>query len=197
MQQLVLMIRIDHFPEMRSMIGPERAGVIQRQVFNVVRAACRSSDKVSACHEDECGAIAWVSDPDNGSVLADRIQERVRKHVFKAGDGLEFGLTCSIGFSAHPSVENDPDRVIWKQTVSLARSAVDTASRWSDDAWFGYLGGDGPPPAVSDGELQARQLDKPSRKAITPPANNRFWKTRSPMGDRREEGEESRRKPAD
>ena len=86
MHQLFFMIRINHFHELQSMIGSERAGAIQRQVFNVVRSVCRSSDKVLPCHRDECGAIAWVSDPDDGSLLADRIQERVRSQVFDAGD---------------------------------------------------------------------------------------------------------------
>mgnify|MGYP001820829269 FL=1 len=196
MQQLFFMIRINHFHELQSMIGSERAGAIQRQVFNVVRSVCRSSDKVLPCHQDECGAIAWVSDSDNGSLLADRIQECVRSQVFNAGEGFEFGLTCSIGFSANPASEDDPDLLLWRRTVKLARSAVESASRWPDDAWVGYLGGDGPPPTVPDGEAHSRQLDKPTREAISPPAKNRYWTTRSPMGDRREEGEATRRKPA-
>lgn len=194
MQQLVLMIRIDHYREIRSMIGPDRAGAIQRQVLNVVRAACRSSDKVSVCHDDECGAIAWVSDPDNGALLAERIQERVRSRVFNAGAGFEFGLTCSIGFSAHPSVESDPDEVIWKQTVRLARSAVDDASRWSDDAWLGYLDGDGPPTSISTGDDQVRQAGRPTRKAATPSRQNRFWTVGGGLPDRRQGGNEPRAK---
>ncbi len=138
MQQLFFMIRINHFDELRSMIGPERAAAVQRQVFNVVRSVCRSSDKVLPCHRDECGAIAWVSDPDDGSLLADRIQERVRSQVFDAGDGFEFGLTCSIGFSANPAPGADPDQVLWIRTVKLARSAVESASRCPDDAWVGH-----------------------------------------------------------
>ena len=168
MQQLFFMIRINHFHELQSMIGSERAGAIQRQVFNVVRSVCRSSDKVLPCHRDECGAIAWVSDPDNGSLLADRIQERVRSQVFNAGDGFEFGLTCSIGFSANPAPGDDPDLVLWKRTVRLARSAVESASRWPDDAWVGYLGSDGPPPAATDVGRHVSEPDNPVAEDILP-----------------------------
>lgn len=194
MQQLVLMISIDHFREIQSMIGSERADAIRRQVLNVVRTACRSSDTVSFCHDDECGAIARVSDPDNGALLADRIQDRVRNHVFNAGAGFEFGLTCSIGFSAQPSNESDPDEVIWKQTVRLARSAVDDASRWSDDAWLGYLDGDGPPTSISTGNDQVRQPVRPTRKAATRPRQNRYWTVGAGLPDRRQGGNEPRAK---
>ena len=187
MQQLFFMIRINHFHELQSMIGSERAGAIQRQVFNVVRSVCRSSDKVLPCHRDECGAIAWVSDPDNGSLLADRIQERVRSQVFNAGDGFEFGLTCSIGFSANPAPGDDPDPVLWKRTVRLARSAVESASRWPDDAWVGYLGSSGPPLTISGEESTNRSPDNPTRAGAYP-QKTRSGATRRTRADRREGG---------
>jgi GGDEF domain-containing protein len=161
MQKLVLLIRIDHFEQMKAMIGPKRADAVRRQVFNVVRAACRTSDTVLPCRADECGAIAWVSDPDDGPLLADRIQQLVRRHVFLAGGGLEFGLTCSIGFSAQPSPGDESDRVLWRQTVKLARTAVDAASSWSDDAWFGYLGSTGPPPSAAGSDDDDEREEPP------------------------------------
>jgi GGDEF domain-containing protein len=193
MQQLFFMIRINHFDELQSMIGPERAAAIQRQVFNVVRSVCRTSDKVLPCHRDECGAIAWVSDPDNGSLLADRIQEHVRSQVFNAGDGFEFGLTCSIGFSANPAPGGDPDLVLWKRTVKLARSAVESASRWPDDAWVGYLGSNGPPPAATDVGRHASEPDNPLLESILPA---RTWSARRrAKPDRRAGSPKARSKP--
>jgi len=163
MQKLVLLIRIDHFEQIKAMIGPTRAEAIRRQVFQLVRAVCRSSDRVLPCRADECGAIAWVNDPDNGALLADRIQQRVRRHVFLAGGGLEFGLTCSIGFSAQPSPGDGSDRVLWRQAVKLARNAVDAASSWSDDAWFGYLGSTGSPPSAAGSNDDDDRRDEPTR----------------------------------
>lgn len=157
MQKLAFVIRINHVAEVEQMIGSKPMLAILRQFVETVRLACRSTDMVLHCSADECGAVLWVSDADDGTCLADRILDKVRQTVFLTDDGVEIHLTCSIGFAAHPVPEDPSEIPAWEWTVELARHAVDAAMGWSDDCWVGYLGSDRPPPSAtgpSDGSAQ-------------------------------------------
>jgi GGDEF domain-containing protein len=150
-QKLAVVIRINHRAELRNTLGPEQILAIHRQFAEVVRLACRSSDMVLRRSADELGAILWVSDADDGTLLAERIQDRVRRKVFRTGDGSEVRLTCSIGFCAHPVQDQGTNLRAWERTVELADLAVDAAMDSSDDSWVGFLGSDRPPPSATVG----------------------------------------------
>ena len=114
MQKLAFVIRIDHLAEVEKIVGSEPMHAIHRQFVETVRLACRSTDVVLHCAADECGAVLWVSDADDGARLADRIQDRVRHNTFRTDDGLEVRLTCSIGFAAHPLAEGESELRDWE-----------------------------------------------------------------------------------
>ena len=159
MQKLAFVIRINHIAEVEQMIGPKPMLAVLRQFVETVRLACRSTDIVLHCSADECGAVLWVSDADDGACLADRILDRVRQTVFRTDDGIEMRLTCSIGFAAHPVPGDRSEIPSWERTVELARHAVDAAGRWSEDSWVGYLGSDRAPSSASGPDGASAQPD--------------------------------------
>jgi GGDEF domain-containing protein len=139
MRELIVIVKMNREDELRGVLGVDRFERLVCELRDVVQAACRDTDSTWRGEDDACLAILTVEDRQSGVTLAERIRSHVAEHVFDVGDGVEVGITCAIGFASYPVPEVDPDLVVWRQAVLLARRALDEAESVADDDWVGFV----------------------------------------------------------
>lgn len=139
MRELIMIVKMNREDELRGVLGVDRFERLVCELRDVVQSACRDTDSTWRGEDDSCLAILTVEDRQSGVTLAERIRSHVAEHVFDAGDGFEVGTTCAIGFASYPVPEADPDLVVWRQAVLLARRALEEAEAVADDDWVGFV----------------------------------------------------------
>jgi len=162
MRELIVIVKMNREPELRNLLGPDRLERLVCELREVVQAACRDTDSTWRGEDDTCLAILTVEDRQSGVSLAERIRCHVAEHVFDAGDGFEVGITCAIGFASYPLPEVDPDLVMWRAAIDLARRALEDAESAADDDWVGFVTPDRP----ADAPVGAASLLRSSRIVV-------------------------------
>jgi len=142
MRELIVIVKMNREPQLRTLLGSDRFERLVCELRAVVQAACRDTDSTWRGEDDACLAILTVEDRQSGVTLAERIRSHVAEHVFDAGDGVEVGITCAIGFASYPVPESDPDLAMWRAAIDLARRALEDAESAADDDWVGFVAPD-------------------------------------------------------
>ena len=153
MREVILIVKLNRLDEVTALLGAERSDRLMAELREVVRAACRDSDATWRNPDDTCLAALLVEDAQSGIALAERIRHQVADHVFDAGDGVQLGITCSIGFASYRVPDVDPDLDLWRRAIDLARRALESAESGGDSDWVGFVApdtGEGPPEGFRD-----------------------------------------------
>ncbi len=132
-----LMVDLDNFKEINDTCGHLAGDHVLMQLREALEQSCRQSDLIIRWGGDEFLIIGRDSSPALGQVLAQRVLQKIREHVFALEDGRVVRATCSIGFACFPFVREEPDALSWEDVLALADSALYAAKHTSRDAWVG------------------------------------------------------------
>ena len=117
----LLFIDLDGFKEINDTHGHLYGSRALVEAGIVIRDCARETDVVARFGGDEFAVVL----PDTGSagalVVADRVRERIAKHVFLATEGYNFRLTGSAGVATLPDIVPTVERLL---------QAADDAMYW-------------------------------------------------------------------
>ena len=117
----VLYMDLDHFKDVNDTLGHPMGDLLLQSVAQRLKAAVRETDTVARFGGDEFALIL----PDTGSpgarAVAERIRERIARHRFLAGDGLDIHLTASVGVATLPDVAIAADELVQAADAAMYR----------------------------------------------------------------------------
>ena len=117
----LLFIDLDGFKSINDSHGHLAGSRALVEAGAVIRGSARETDIVARFGGDEFALIL----PDTGSPgalqVAERIRDRIARHVFLAGDGLNIHLTASVGVATLPDVAAAADELVQAADAAMYR----------------------------------------------------------------------------
>jgi diguanylate cyclase (GGDEF)-like protein len=117
----LLFIDLDGFKSINDSHGHLAGSRALVEAGAVIRGSARETDIVARFGGDEFALIL----PDTGSpgarAVAERIRERIARHSFLAGDGLDIHLTASVGVATLPDVAIAADELVQAADAAMYR----------------------------------------------------------------------------
>jgi len=117
----LLFIDLDGFKSINDSHGHLAGSRALVEAGAVIRSSARETDIVARFGGDEFALIL----PDTGSpgalAVAERIRERIARHSFLAGDGLDIHLTASVGVATLPDVAIAADELVQAADAAMYR----------------------------------------------------------------------------
>ncbi|MGC4083084.1 MAG: sensor domain-containing diguanylate cyclase [Vicinamibacterales bacterium] len=117
----LLFIDLDGFKSINDSHGHLAGSRALVEAGAVIRGSARETDIVARFGGDEFALIL----PDTGSPgalqVAERIRDRIARHVFLAGDGLNIHLTASVGAATLPDVAAAADELVQAADAAMYR----------------------------------------------------------------------------
>jgi diguanylate cyclase (GGDEF)-like protein len=117
----LLFIDLDGFKSINDSHGHLAGSRALVEAGAVIRGSARETDIVARFGGDEFALIL----PDTGSAgalaVAERIRERIARHSFLAGDGLDIHLTASVGVATLPDVAVAADELVQAADAAMYR----------------------------------------------------------------------------
>ena len=97
----VLLIDVDHFSDINKEYGRQMGDLILQKIAVIMQNIVRKVDAIGRYTGDEFLVILPETPVEKSSVVAEKILESVRKHIFNS-KGSKFQVTLSIGISWSP-----------------------------------------------------------------------------------------------
>ncbi len=101
----VLLLDIDHFKTVNDSHGHAAGDHVLRQFAEVLHQACRSSDFVFRYGGEEFLVVLVDNNKEAAQIVADKLGNEIRRHIFNVPDVGSMRITASIGvatFDGHP-----------------------------------------------------------------------------------------------
>ncbi|HEX6739234.1 MAG TPA: two-component regulator propeller domain-containing protein, partial [Vicinamibacteria bacterium] len=164
-----VMIDLDCFKSINDTCGHTAGDLVLLGVRSVLEKTCRASDVLIRWGGDEFLLVGRDNDPEQVSVLAERIRSEIESTTFEIGEGRVARTTCSVGYACYPFLREEPELFGWEEMLSLADAAL-YAAKQKRNAWVGYLSTQQPPPAelTRTGRLDPdRLLEEGALRAVS------------------------------
>jgi len=134
-----VMLDLDHFKSVNDSYGHVAGDRVLQQVSGILKAAGRLTDSVVRWGGEEFLLIARNTGPDSAPVLARRIRQAFKRHVFDVSDDVKLQLTCSMGWACYPFIPADCGILGWEEVVGVADKALYAAKNSGRDSWVGVV----------------------------------------------------------
>ena len=138
----MLMLDIDHFKAVNDTYGHLAGDAVLKQVAAILEETARKPDMVVRWGGEEFVVVARDTQRKPPSRLAERIRERMEKHLFSLPSGQTIPITCSIGYSVFPFDEKLPTILTWEQIISVADTGMYFAKTHGRNRSIGIMSGD-------------------------------------------------------
>lgn len=101
----LLLLDVDHFKQVNDTYGHLVGDAVLSQVASVMQASLRTVDVAARYGGEEFVAILPETALEGGTVIAERLRERVERHEFTGAHGMPLRLTVSIGLAVYPCAD--------------------------------------------------------------------------------------------
>jgi diguanylate cyclase (GGDEF)-like protein len=98
----VIMLDFDHFKRVNDAYGHQVGDRVLQEMAEILRKTAREIDKLGRYGGEEFIAVLPETDPENATVFAERVRERVERHPFAVGRAEPLHLTVSAGTATYP-----------------------------------------------------------------------------------------------
>jgi diguanylate cyclase (GGDEF)-like protein len=116
----IFLLDLDNFKAYNDIYGHPSGDILLNRAGKIIRRSVRDADQAFRYGGDEFVVILPQTTPDDGSVVANRVRQRIAEEMEKS----ESPVTCSIGLASYPS-----DGVISRELVTAADTALYFAKR--------------------------------------------------------------------
>lgn len=115
----ILFIDIDHFKEVNDNHGHMQGDVVLRQMGELLRNLCRSSDVVSRNGGEEFSMLLDNCPLEDAAVIAERVRSRVEETSFELTNRAHIHITVSIGVATYPSPVGEIEELVLRADTAL------------------------------------------------------------------------------
>jgi diguanylate cyclase (GGDEF)-like protein len=117
----LLFIDLDGFKSINDNHGHLAGSRALVEAGAVIRGSARETDIVARFGGDEFALILPDTASPGAVAVAERIRERIARHQFLAGDGLDIHLTASVGIATLPDVASGADELVQAADAAMYR----------------------------------------------------------------------------
>jgi diguanylate cyclase (GGDEF)-like protein len=117
----LLFIDLDGFKSINDNHGHLAGSRALVEAGAVIRGSARETDIVARFGGDEFALILPDTGLPGALAVAERIRERIARHAFLAGDGLDIHLTASVGVATLPDVALAADELVQAADAAMYR----------------------------------------------------------------------------
>lgn len=98
----VVMLDFDHFKRVNDAYGHQVGDRVLQEMAEILRKTAREIDKLGRYGGEEFIAVLPETDPEDATIFAERVRERVERHPFAVGRAEPLHLTVSAGTATYP-----------------------------------------------------------------------------------------------
>lgn len=157
---ICFLIDIDDFKHINDTYGHVSGDKFLVQFSQIVSEVFRHSDLQIRWGGEEFLVICRNTPRTEASFLAERLRSAVSDAVFTSQDLHKYRATCSIGVSAYPLDQEDPNRVSWEQCFNLADECLYSSKQSGKNCWVGVINALKNPNDNYESELVSAPLEK-------------------------------------
>ena len=132
---------VDHFKEVNDKQGHFAGDALLKQMAERFVASVRAGHYVVRWGGEEFLIVFRPMPREETAHVIDRIHKSVSEAPFRLPGGEAIRITCSIGYTEYPFLQNAPDRVDWELLVNLADHALYAAKESGRNRWYGLRPG--------------------------------------------------------
>jgi diguanylate cyclase (GGDEF)-like protein len=103
---------LDHFKRVNDTHGHLAGSALLREVGQVLRDACRTTDTACRYGGDEFAVLLPETGRDGAFQSGQRICRALREHRFLGDRGLDLSLSASVGVATFPDDAKDPESLL-------------------------------------------------------------------------------------
>jgi diguanylate cyclase (GGDEF)-like protein len=117
----LLFIDLDGFKSINDKHGHLAGSRALVEAGAVIRGSARETDIVARFGGDEFALILPDTGPTGALAVAERIRDRIARHSFLAGEGLDIRITASVGVATLPDVAVAADELVQAADAAMYR----------------------------------------------------------------------------
>lgn len=138
----IYMLDLDFFKHVNDTYGHAAGDAVLKQAAEVLIQATRKSDNLVRWGGEEFVAVAWVKDPGDVRIVAEKLRSAIEKAEFILPDGQLLRKTVSLGYCSMPFDTSHARRLSWEQVLAIADAALYLAKTEGRNRWVGVIFGD-------------------------------------------------------
>lgn len=122
----LLLIDVDHFKQVNDTHGHPVGDTVLAQVATLLQASLRTVDVAARYGGEEFVAILPETPLEGGTIIAERLRERIARHEFVGAHNTPLRLTVSIGLAVYPGPEvRSMDDLVARADAALYRAKAE------------------------------------------------------------------------
>lgn len=137
----IFMLDLDFFKQVNDTYGHAAGDAVLQQTADVLMRIMRKSDNLVRWGGEEFVAIAWVREPDDVAIVAEKLRRAIQDNEFTLPDGRVLRKTVSLGYGSMPFSIRQPRLLTWEQVLSIADAALYLAKHEGRNRWIGVSAG--------------------------------------------------------
>jgi diguanylate cyclase (GGDEF)-like protein len=117
----LLFLDLDGFKGVNDVHGHLTGSRALIEAALVIRGSARETDVVARFGGDEFSVVLPETHAEGARAVAERIRERIARHRFLEGDGLDLRLTVSVGIATLPDAAASADELLRAADAAMYR----------------------------------------------------------------------------
>jgi diguanylate cyclase len=133
---LICIADLDHFKNINDEFGHEQGDVVLRAVSNLLSKSVRGSTVVARWGGEEFLFIEPVRNTKEGTVMAERLRQRVANNPHVLSPQQTAQITVSMGVAHFPFSHAYPEILGWLEVLTIADYGLYKAKQSGRNRWF-------------------------------------------------------------
>jgi len=162
----VFMLDIDHFKQLNDRFGHEAGDRFLTEFAQLLKGSIRKNDVVVRTGGEEFLVVLKNADVAYLDLFATKILAKIAEQSFLLSEGTspKIHKTCSVGYSAFPLIDAEPDKYNFEQIMMLADQALYYAKAHGRNQAVRVLAGPARPETPEQAEKLLKNLEYGEQK---------------------------------
>ncbi|MHC9510751.1 ligand-binding sensor domain-containing diguanylate cyclase [Kangiella sp. M94] len=135
----VFAVDIDNLATINQQYGQLCGNEVIKQLADCLRTICYGTDTLVRWQGATLVILSRGIEKREQMLLAEKIRNIVASRKFDLGNGSTTDVTCSIGFTHFPFMDNIENPLTWEQIIYVTEKALAVAKKNSRNAWIGIF----------------------------------------------------------
>lgn len=135
----VFAVDIDNLATINQQYGQLCGNEVIKQLADCLRTICYGTDTLVRWQGATLVILSRGIEKREKMLLAEKIRNIVASRKFDFGNGSTTDVTCSIGFTHFPFMDNIEQPLTWEQIIYVTEKALAVAKKNSRNAWIGIF----------------------------------------------------------